>query len=130
MNNPKLIIFQMYRFALAGAFGSVLNYSTFYILLTYFNLHYLMAGVFGFLLPVPIVYFINKRWTFESSVDHARGLSAYAMSNAIALLSNFMTQILVREVFGIPEKFTQLFGIFVSAIVNFVLAKFFVFKEK
>jgi len=46
MNNPKLIIFQMYRFALVGAFGSVLNYSTFYILLTYFNLHYLMAGVF------------------------------------------------------------------------------------
>jgi len=130
MNNPKLIIFQMYRFALVGAFGSVLNYSTFYILLTYFNLHYLMAGVFGFLLPVPIVYFINKRWTFKSSVDHARGLSAYIMSNAIALLSNFMTQILVREVFGIPERFTQLFGIFVSAVVNFILAKFFVFKEK
>ena len=120
----------MYRFALVGAFGSVLNYLTFYILLTYFNLHYLIAGVFGFLLPVPIVYFINNRWTFESSVDHARGLSAYAMSNAIALLSNFMTQILVREVFGIPERFTQLFGIFVSAVVNFILAKFFVFKEK
>jgi putative flippase GtrA len=130
MSDLKLIIYQFYRFALVGVFGSILNYSAFYVLLTYVDLHYLIAGALGFLLPVPIVFFINKHWTFKSNIDYAKGLSAYMVSNAIALFSSSMTQILVREVFGIPEKFTQLFGIFVSAIVNFALAKFFVFKEK
>lgn len=121
---------QIFRFALVGVCGSILNYAVFYIFLVYFNIHYSISGIFGFVIPVPLVYIVNRAWTFKSSIGHTRGLLTYTVSNIIALVVHFLTQLLVGEFFGVPDKFTQLFGITTSAIVNFTLAKFFVFKEK
>ena len=127
--NYKLLFSQLYKFGIVGIFGSILNYMVFYIFLVFLDVNYLISGVVGFLTPIPLVFIINKSWTFKSDIDYKKGLSTYTFTNILALISHLSTQIFVREVLGVPEKFSQLFGIFSSAIVNFVLAKTFVFKK-
>jgi putative flippase GtrA len=130
LSDYKLFLNQGIKFGIVGIFGSALNYSVFYIFLVYFDINYLVAGTIGFLIPVPIVFLINRVWTFKSDIDYKKGLSTYTVTNIMALVANFLTQVFVREVLGIPERFTQLFGIFVSAILNFFFAKTLVFGQR
>lgn len=126
----KSIYTEIFRFALVGLAGSALNYAVFYILLVHCNLYYLIAGILGFLTPIPLVYVINRTWTFGSNIGHRKGMPAYVMTNIVAMLAHFVAQIFAGEFIGVAEKFTQIFGIASSAIVNFTLAKFFVFQRK
>jgi putative flippase GtrA len=127
--NNRLLLRQIGKFGVVGIFGSALNYLVFYILLVLLDINYLIAGAIGFLTPVPIVFIVNRSWTFKSNLDFRKGLSTYTVTSIIALVANFLTQIFVREVLGVPDMFTQLFGIFVSSILNFILAKFLVFER-
>jgi putative flippase GtrA len=125
--NYKLLLSQLYKFGITGIFGSIINYLIFYISLIFFKINYLIAGSIGFLVPIPIVFIINKNWTFKSNIDYKKGLAIYTITNIIVLIIHILAQIFAQEILGVPEKFTQLFGIFISAILNFILAKILVF---
>ncbi len=125
----KTLFGQIGKFGIIGIFGSIFNYSIFFILFTIFDVNYLVAGVFGFLLPVPFIFVANRNWTFRSDVSYKRGLSVYILTNIVALAAHSTTQFFAHELLGIAKEYSQLFGIFASATVNFIFAKFIVFRE-
>ena len=120
---------QMFRFGIVGICGCAVNYSVFYVFLTYLGIDYLIAGAIGFLVTIPFVFFVNRMWTFQSDLSYASGLPLYVVTNIVALGAHSTTQWFARETLGVPEIFSQLFGIVSSAIVNFLLAKVVVFRD-
>ena len=117
------------KFIIVGFFGSSLNYSSFYILMTGFNVDYLVAGAIGFLLPVPFVFVLNRNWTFKSKVGYNQGLILYLLLTMAVLSIHSLTQWTVSTLFNVREIHSQLFGIASSAVAHFILAKVFIFNH-
>lgn len=116
------------RFSFVGVFGSTLNYSVFWVLHHGIQLNYQFSGVIGFLSPIPLVYFLNKTWSFKSTIRTNIGLPLYLAVNVVALLGHMKAQYIAHEVFSVSVNSSQIIGIFVSATINFLLAKFIVFR--
>ena len=117
------------KFSVVGLFGTCLNYVIFYISLTIVEFHYLISGVLGFIFPIPIVFLINRNWSFVSSVRVTSGLLKYFFVSLFALLSHSAVQYVYVECFTGPESLSQLVGIVFSASINFTLLKLFVFNK-
>ena len=120
---------QIFTFCLIGVLGASLNYSVFLFSLILLNFNYIIAGIIGFLFPIPIVFILNRKWTFKSNVKYSR-ISYYFIANIIALSCHSLTQFLAKEILDVAEIYTQLFGIIITPTINFLISKFFVFKEK
>ena len=119
---------QIFKFIIVGIFGNILNYLVFLLFFKVFNFNYLIAGVIGFLSPNPILFYLNRNWTFKSQVRYRR-MYLFFIVSAMGLGVHSSTQFIVYEFFGVPKIFSQLLGQLSSAILNFLLQKFFVFKE-
>jgi len=119
---------QIIKFVIVGVFGNILNYLVFLLFFKIFHFNYLIAGVIGFLSPVPILFTLNRNWTFKSKVKYKRMYLFFIISTS-CLGVHSSTQYVVYEFFGVPKVFSQLLGQLSSAIVNFLLQKFYVFKE-
>ncbi len=117
------------RFGLVGLAGVVMNYAIFLAFFQLLGTNYLLAGIAGFLLPLPVVFMMNRSWTFQSSVSFLSGMPRYVATTLFSLGCHSATQWFVSAVVGIPEMFSQIFGIAVSAVISFVLAHTVVFRQ-
>ena len=119
---------QILKFVIVGVFGNILNYLVFLLFFKIFHFNYLVAGVIGALSPVPILFTLNRNWTFKSKVKYNRMYLFFIVGiSCVAVHSS--TQYIVYEFFGVPKVFSQLLGQLSSAILNFLLQKYYVFKE-
>ena len=120
----------IFRFGVVGVFGSLLNYLVFLFCYLSLSIDYRISGVLGFLAPIPIVFIINRAWSFQSNVRSISALPLYFCTNGIALLGHFLVQTVSHEIFGVSVRMSQFMGIVVTALINFYLARTIVFKYK
>jgi len=118
---------QFARFCVVGATATAINYLTFYFVLRVLTLHYLIAGATGFVFAAVPAFLLNRRWTFGSSVHVWRGMTVYIAINVFTLGCHATTQWFVTEIIGVPEIFSQIFGIAVTTPINFTLTRWLVF---
>ncbi len=123
------VFYQAIRFGIVGLVGTGLNYAVFCVLLNFGNIHYILAGAAGFVSAIPPVYLANRKWTFQSNVSSYKGLISYALVCLVGLGVHLFIQWVSVRFFGVKEIFSQLVGIWGSAITNFVLSKFLVFSD-
>ena len=120
----------IFRFCVVGLFGSSLNYLVFLFCHFSMGIEYQLAGIFGFLAPIPIVFAINREWSFQSDVKKITALPLYFCTNGVALVGHFVVQTISHEIFGMQVRMSQIMGIFATALINFYLAKTLVFKHR
>ena len=117
-----------FRFCVVGGFGSLINYLTFLFFLFQLGLEYRIAGAIGFIVPIPIVFFINRSWSFQSDAKTITALPVYVLTNLTALGGHSATQSCSHEWFGVPQVYSQILGIAVSTAINYFLARKVVFR--
>jgi len=113
---------------LVGILGNLINYLVFLLCFKILNINYLISGVIGFIFPLPILFTLNRNWTFKSDVKYGK-MNLYVLTNLIGLCIHSSTQYIVYEFLGVPKVFSQLLGQASSAILNFVLSKYLIFKR-
>ncbi len=118
------------RFAVVGIVGVGMNYAIFLLAFAVFGIDYMIAGACGFVLPLPVVFLLNRTWTFQSSVSFRSGMPVYFATTLFSLGCHSATQWFAGEILRVPEIFSQLFGIAVSAVVSFILAHTVVFTAR
>lgn len=116
------------RFCLVGSFGSLVNFAVFLFFLLGLEYDYRVAGIIGFVFPITIVYFINKRWTFQSDAKTINALPVYFLTNLTALCGHSAAQFCSHEWFGVPQVYSQILGITISTFINYSLARKVVFR--
>ena len=119
----KKIFHQAIKFSIIGVFGVFINYCIFLLALVLFEIHYLISGLLGHLLPAAPIFFLNRYWTFKSNVSIFKGLPIYIVICIITLSSHSLIQYISKEYFGVLEVYSQTCGIFVSVIVSFILVR-------
>ena len=119
----KQPFYQALKFCIVGSFGVFLNYSVFIISLLYFNIHYLISGIIGYLATTVPIFLLNRYWTFRSSIPIFRGYGVFIIINIITMASHATIQFFAKEYLDVPEIFSQACGIAFSVIISFFLVK-------
>ena len=119
----KKLLSQAIKFSIVGVLGVLINYSIFLLALIFFQIHYLISGLLGYLFAAIPIFFLNKYWTFKSNVSIFKGFPIYIMINLITLTAHSLIQYLSKEYAGVPEVYSQACGILISIIISFVLVR-------
>ena len=120
---------QLVRFLVVGLICTIINYISFFILLNFMNINFLIASALGYLLGVLLGYSMNRVWTFQhqikSLLEKLKYLITYLLSLFIGL---FFLKILVIN-HGFKTEIANIYVILITTILNFLGAKYWVFKE-
>jgi putative flippase GtrA len=118
---------QFIKYCVVGLNNVFVAYSVFYVLLVFWHVHYMVAGALGFVAAIFPACWLNRAWTFKSDVSVRFGLPRYIALTLFIFSVHSSTQWLSTEVLSTPEVLSQLIGICVTTLVNFLLARRYVF---
>ena len=118
------------RFIVVGAIKTAISYAVFLALFSGLSLHFMLAGVLGFIAGAVPGFALTRGWTFRSSASVATSGPRYVVVQLIALTTHSASQWVGEAALGVPEIHTQLLGIAASTLVNFGLTRQFVFSSR
>lgn len=117
------------RFCIVGLFNTCVNYGVYLVSMLALKTHYLIAGAIGFLSGAFVGFFLNRKWTFQAESTPTRLIILYLLVNLASLGINTLVQYCVVHLLSVPELYSQIFGIMITTITNFIGVKFFVFRK-
>ena len=120
---------QILRFVLAGLIASSFNYIIYNLI--FLNLqNILFASVGGYFIGIIISFILAKIWVFRNQARIKLGKSFFIFV-LIYILGGLEMSLLIRLFFSILDsyKIAWLFGAFIAALNNYLLPKYFVFKD-
>lgn len=117
-------------FLIVGTLTVVVDFFSYHLLL-WLGVMYSIAKASGFIVGTVFAYFVNRYWTF-GHVEHApNSMFRFVVLYAITLGANVLVNQGVLVLFGhssVDVNFAFLIATTVSAVLNFIGMKFFVFK--
>ena len=119
---------QLFKFALVGASGYVVNLIVFALLAEAGGVHHIPAAVGAFCVAVLNNFWWNRHWTFQASGGHAGFQAArfFAVS-VVALGVNLAVLELLVTAAGVAEVPSQAIAVAVAMPVNFIGNKLWTF---
>lgn len=119
------------KFFSVGSLGSITNLLIFYISVDLLNFNHNYMIIFAFLISVSQNYFLNSVWTFreKSKKLSFTNLSKYVFIGTISLASNLIIFNILTIFLQINlQVIIQAISIVASSFINFLGAKWYVFK--
>lgn len=117
------------KFLCVGSINTLLNYFVFFVLLK-LGIDYRISGAIGFLSGAVCGFFLNRKITFNSTVNINKGLIKYLLVQVFCLGVHITVITIAAEIFNSPKELSQVFGIAVTTFLNYFMIKKLVFKEK
>ena len=132
--NLKKGIIQFIKFGTVGAINTVLSYAitngAYYLL----HLHEQISNIIAFVITVFISFMLNGRFVFtENKEERNFWKSLLKVYASYSITGVFLTAILLyieEEIIGIPHYIATLMNLVVTVPINFILNKFWAYKEK
>ncbi len=130
----KNLIIQFIKFGTVGAINTVLSYAitngTYYLL----HLHEQISNIIAFVITVFISFMLNGRFVFtENKEERNFWKSLLKVYASYSITGVFLTAILLyieEELLGIPHYIATLMNLVVTIPINFLLNKFWAYKDK
>lgn len=134
MKLNKETIVQFIKFGVVGGLNTVLSYGItnggYYLL----HLHEQISNLIAFVITVFISFMLNGKFVFKEDQEKRSFwkslLKVYASYSITGL---FLTAILLyieEQIFGIPHFIATLMNLVVTIPLNFILNKFWAYKQK
>ena len=132
--NLKKAIIQFIKFGTVGAINTVLSYAitngAYYLL----RLHEQISNIIAFVITVFISFMLNGRFVFtENKEERNFWKSLLKVYASYSITGVFLTAILLyieEELLGIPHYIATLMNLVVTIPINFLLNKFWAYKDK
>lgn len=130
----KKAIIQFMKFGTIGAINTVLSYAitngAYYLL----HLHEQISNIIAFVITVFISFMLNGKFVFtENKEERNFWKSLLKVYASYSITGVFLTAILLyieEEIIGIPHYIATLMNLVVTVPINFILNKFWAYKEK
>lgn len=132
--NLKKALIQFIKFGTVGAINTVLSYAitngAYYLL----HLHEQISNIIAFVITVFISFMLNGRFVFtENKEERNFWKSLLKVYASYSITGVFLTAILLyieEELLGISHYIATLMNLVVTIPLNFILNKFWAYKEK
>ena len=125
---------QFIKFGIVGLLNTLISYFV-YVVLVMLGAHYLLASLAGFFVSVLNAYYWNSKYVFNFNSTEKYGKFKALLKTFVSyagtgmLLSNILLALWV-EVIHIPEIIAPLINLVITIPLNFILNKFWAYKQK
>lgn len=132
--NLKNAIIQFIKFGMVGAVNTVLSYAItngiYYIL----HWHEQICNAIAFVITVFISFILNGKFVFNEGEEKRSFwkslFKVYASYSVTGLFLNAILLYIEEQILGIPHYIATLMNLVVTIPVNFILNKFWAYKDK
>ncbi len=128
LRNPRVL-----KFAVVGGSGVLVNMGVLYLLTHYARIHYMVSSVFAIEFSILTNFLLNNYWTWRDRMGKSffRKFLQYHISVGVsAVLANWLLLVFLTEVAGIYYLISNLIGIGVGMLFNFVLNDLWTFRQR
>lgn len=127
-------ILQFVKFGIVGVSNTLISYIVYVILVTWGG-HYLAASLLGFLISVINAFYWNNKYVFKAEKVEERSwwssfIKTFISYAGTGLILNNILLVLWIDVFQMHEMSGPIVNLFITIPLNFLLNKFWAFKEK
>jgi dolichol-phosphate mannosyltransferase len=125
--HPRIV-----KFAIVGGSGVLVNMGILYLLTELFHIKYFLSSIFAIELSIISNFLLNDLWTWSERKKKKfyRRLIQYHISAGItAFLANWLLLVFLTEVIGIYYMISNLIGIGVGMLSNFILNDLWTFRQ-
>ena len=130
----KNILIQFIKFGLVGAINTVLSYAITNLCFYVLHWHAQVSNLIAFIITVFISFILNGKFVFnEGKQKQSIWKSLLKVYASYSITGLFLTGILLyveEQILGIPHYIATLMNLVVTIPINFILNKFWAFKEK
>lgn len=120
------------KFAFVGTLGTITNLVIFFVL-SKLAFHYMLNSCVCFIIAVSQNYILNNFFTFKEKTLSLKQYLLYINANIFGLCVNLLVLFIFRNFilgqFYYKDILSQALGIAFGMVVNFLLSKYFVFKD-
>lgn len=120
------------KFSIVGGIGVLVNMSVLYILTEYFHVVYLISSLFAIELSIITNFLLNDYWTWgerKKKKLYQRLIQYHITAGITAFLANWLLLIFLTEVLDIYYLISNLIGIGVGMLSNFILNDIWTFHQ-
>lgn len=114
-----------------GVLTTLVNIISFYIFNNLFNIDYLIANIISWFLSIIFAYITNKNYVFKNhKEDNFKTFILFISSRLTTLLLDMLFMILLIEKIQISEINSKIIVQILVVIINYLLSKLIVFKDR
>ena len=128
MKKQKSVI-QFIKFGIVGISNTLLTALTIWILLKVFHSSDYVSNIAGYIIGLINSFFWNRKWTFESKTKLNVTFFKFIVTFVLSYLFQLGNLYLLLHFTHIDSYICQLLSIVVYTFVNFVLNKYYTFKN-
>ena len=119
---------EIIKYVIAGVLTTIVSITS-YNLFRNINVSYKISTILSWILAVLFAYFINKIYVFNKSEKDKIEFLKFIISRLLSLLIEFITMIILVDIFIINDRLSKLIVQVIVFILNYVFSKFIVFKK-
>jgi len=112
------------KFGVVGGSGVLVNMGFFFIFTRYAGIRIEFASPLAIEISILTNFFLNNAWTFrkrDTRIGFGGRILRYHLVTAVAGLVNYLTLLLLANVFGMHDMIANLIGILLGTFINFFL---------
>ncbi|MCE7734014.1 MAG: glycosyltransferase [Candidatus Heimdallarchaeota archaeon] len=122
---------QLMTFLIVGASGTLISLGLLYSLTEWFGIVYYLSSAIGYYIGISNNFVWNRKFTFEKTNDHIfNEYTKYVSSMLVGSIGYTAFLIFLTESFGIFYFYAAILSVGVSTVINFTLAKYWVFGKR
>jgi dolichol-phosphate mannosyltransferase len=129
-----LLTARFIKFGIVGASGVVVNMGGLYVLKEYAGIPYFVASLIAIELSILSNFTINLLWTWSDRSGEgtlwAKVIRYHIGAGATAFLGNYVILIALTELFSLHYMISNLIGIGVGTLANYVINDLWTFKKR
>jgi putative flippase GtrA len=120
---------QFARFVLVGGLTTAAQYAVLVVLVELAKQDAVVSSAIGYLCGAALSYWMNRVWTFASTVSHAAAGSRFAVMVALGFCCNALAMLVLTRTGQLPYLVSQVVATVFTLVLNFSLARFWVFRR-
>ena len=129
MMNPRIM-----KFGLVGVSGIGINMGSLYLFTEFAHVPYFIGSLIAIELSILSNFWLNHIWTWKDRLEigtvPGKIIRYHVGAGLTAILGNYLILILLTEFFGVNYLISNLIGIAVGTLGNFIINDLWTFKTR
>lgn len=118
------------KFGLVGVLNTLINWIIFAVL-NFVGVYYIIANVIAYVIATINSYTWNSRWVFKyNGKDQKETTTKFIVLNLVGLALNTIILYLLVDLIGLNKLISLVITTVIVMVINYIVNKIWVFKEK
>lgn len=123
------IIKQAIKYGIVGVSNTLITAVVIWIMMKVFGCSLVLSNAVGYIAGVLNSFVLNKQWTFKKSGNWGSSAIRFGIAFGICYLSQLLLVMYLDKTLTIDPYYSQLIGMVFYTIINFLMNKYYTFKE-